>query len=75
MQALALGYGSLYNHNNPANMRYEVDLEARVFRFVAVRHISAGAELTVNYNAVDRGPLSDDDWWFKENMIEPIISQ
>src|SRR5687767_7775471 len=30
---LALGYGSLYNHDNPANMRYEVDKPGFVLRF------------------------------------------
>ena len=38
----ALGYGSLYNHGNPANMRYEGDDEAKVLRFVAIRAIAAG---------------------------------
>ena len=49
--ALALGYGSLYNGGNPANMRYEAVPEARSFiQFIADRAISAGEELTVNYS-------------------------
>lgn len=73
-QALALGYGSLYNHNNPANMRYEIDRSTLLLRFIAVRDINIGEELTVNYNADGGAAVSDDDWWFKEKNIEPIIS-
>jgi len=29
--------------------------------------------LTVNYNADGGAVVSDDDWWFKEKKIEPII--
>jgi hypothetical protein len=70
VQALALGYGSLYNNDNPANMRYEADRRALVLRFIAVRGISVGEELTVNYS----GSSDDNDWWFKDKNIEPIIS-
>lgn len=49
--ALALGYGSLYNHNNPANMRYEADAVSQLLRFIAVREIRVDEELTINYSA------------------------
>jgi hypothetical protein len=71
-QALVLGYGSLYNHDNPANMRYEVDRPALLLRFIAIRGIDAGEELTVNYNADGGAAVSDDDWWFEEKKIKPI---
>lgn len=61
---LALGYGSLYNHENPANMRYEADAGLRLLRFVAIRDIAADEELTVNYNAVGGGHESAEDTWF-----------
>jgi hypothetical protein len=69
---LALGYGSLYNHANPANMRYEADAAARVLKFVAVRHIDADEELTINYNAVGGGHVSDQDTWF-DGMGVPVF--
>jgi SET domain-containing protein len=69
IQALALGYGSLYNNDNPANMRYEPDRSAKALRFIAVRDIAAHEELTVNYS----GEPDADDWWFKDKSIEPII--
>jgi SET domain-containing protein len=71
-QALALGYGSLYNHANPSNLRYETDAEALVMRFVAARDISEGEELTINYNADGGAPASDDEWWFEEKGIELV---
>ena len=61
---LALGYGSLYNHGNPANMRYEGDDEAKVLRFVAIQPIAEGEELTVNYSAEGGGHESEDNDWF-----------
>lgn len=71
-QALALGYGSLYNHSNPSNLRYEAERERLVLRLVAVREIEPGEELTINYNA-DRGAhVSDEDWWFEEKGIRQI---
>lgn len=67
---LALGYGSLYNHENPANMRYEADAELRVLRFIAIRDIAADEELTVNYNAVGGGHESDQNTWFTGMGVE-----
>ena len=47
--ALALGYGSLYNHSYRPNARYDDHGRmTKVFR--AIRDIAAGEEITVNYN-------------------------
>jgi len=72
-QAIVLGYGSVYNHDNPANMRYEADATNQVLRFVAVRNIDADEELTINYNAQGGGAEWNDDAWFKRMNVEPII--
>ncbi len=69
---LVLGYGSVYNHANPANMRYEADPTHPLLRFIAVRAIAEHEELSVNYNAIGGGHESDDDTWFKRMNIEPI---
>jgi SET domain-containing protein len=74
-QALALGYGSLYNHANPSNMRYEPDGEALLMRFVAVRDIRPDEELTINYNADGGAAASDEDWWFEEKKIELLPTE
>ncbi len=49
--AIALGYGSLYNHSDDPNSEFEVDRSNQTIRFVALKHILAGTELTVNYIA------------------------
>lgn len=63
--AIAFGYGSLYNHANPANLRYEADVEGRAVRFIAVQDIAVGEELTINYNARGGGPTWPNDHWFE----------
>jgi SET domain-containing protein len=49
MVAVALGYGSLYNHSYQPNASYDsAGWRTQVFR--AIRDIEAGEEITVNYN-------------------------
>ena len=72
VQALVLGYGSLYNHANPSNMRYEVDRPALVVRYIADRDIDVGEELTINYNSTGGGTTSDRDWWFEQTKTDLI---
>ncbi|QDU62233.1 SET domain protein [Planctomycetes bacterium Pan216] len=47
--ALALGYGSLYNHSYSPNARYD-DAGVQTKIFSALREIQAGEEITINYN-------------------------
>jgi SET domain-containing protein len=47
--AIALGYGSIYNHSYEPNARY-YDGRNETKLFVAIRDIKAGEEITVNYN-------------------------
>jgi hypothetical protein len=72
-QALALGFGSIYNHDNPSNMRYEAIREGALLRFVAVRDIAVYEELTVNYNAFGGGHEWHDDNWFVDNDVARVI--
>ncbi len=58
--ALALGYGSLYNHSYRPNARYE-DVAPSTKRFIALRDIAPGEEITVNYNGK---PRSRTKVWF-----------
>jgi SET domain-containing protein len=46
--ALALGYGSLYNHSDAPNAMYV--RKPSTLDFVALRDIAAGEEITVSYN-------------------------
>lgn len=56
--ALALGYGSLYNHSFEPNARCE-DRGRRCKQFVAIREIVEGEEITFNYNGTvdDTSPV------------------
>jgi uncharacterized protein len=47
--AIALGFGSLYNHSYRPNARYK-DGPAATMIFTALCDIPKGAEITVNYN-------------------------
>ena len=50
--ALALGFGSLYNHSYKPNARYD-DAPSQVKEFRALRDIKAGEEITINYNGAE----------------------
>jgi SET domain-containing protein len=69
-QAIALGFGSMYNHNNPANMRYDIQ---KVLRFFAVRDIGVDEELTINYNAHGGGAEWKKNEWFERMNVTPLI--
>lgn len=60
-RAIALGYGSLYNHAASPNLSYSLDLPQRGIRFIAKAEIRCGSELTINYNTGDgiQGDLPD----------------
>lgn len=59
--AIALGFGSLYNHEVFPNADFIVDYEQKVIEIVAIRDIAAGSEITINYH----GESGDDEkLWF-----------
>ncbi|PPK85393.1 hypothetical protein CLV84_2289 [Neolewinella xylanilytica] len=47
--AIALGYGSLYNHASPGNLDFEMDYDFEQIRFSAARQIRSGEELVIDY--------------------------
>jgi SET domain-containing protein len=49
--AIALGFGSIYNHSWDPNLEYQKRFDQGVIEFVAIRDIAAGDELTTNYTA------------------------
>ena len=49
--AIALGYGSLYNHSASPNLEYDIDYEFQQIRFVTLRPVEAGEELLIDYLA------------------------
>ncbi len=70
--AIAFGYGSMYNHANPSNIRYTADNQQVTLVFAAVRDIAKHEELTINYNAEGGGHTSSDDNWFERNDVVPL---
>ena len=58
VEAIALGAISMANHATDANARFETDIPAKVVRLYALRDISAGEEVTIDYAI----PL-----WFEEH--------
>lgn len=51
--AIALGFGSIYNHSYKPNATYEKHLKARTIEFIALESIDKGEEITINYNYGD----------------------
>ena len=62
--AIALGYGSLYNHSWEPNARYDHDHDTVVVTYTALRPIAAGEEITINYCG---DPDSRGELWFEES--------
>lgn len=60
--AVALGFGSLYNHSRTSNARYEMDYDLIEIDVVAVRSIAPGDEIFINYNG---DPTITDPVWFE----------
>jgi SET domain-containing protein len=61
--AIALGYGSLYNHSRAANADYESYYEEEEIHIIAYKDIQPGEEVTINYN---NDPNSQTPMWFEK---------
>jgi uncharacterized protein len=59
--AVALGFGSLYNHFCPSNADYDMDFDNKNIEFIAVRDIAMGDEITINYHG---DPIDPSPTWF-----------
>lgn len=71
-RCLALGWGSMYNHANPANMKYLAYPDSYELHFISVRDIERDEELTINYNHTGGEVSSTDDVWFRTQGIDLI---
>jgi SET domain-containing protein len=54
--AIALGFGSLYNHDDDSNADFIMDLENDTIDIVALKDIAAGVEITINYHGEQGNP-------------------
>lgn len=48
--AVALGFGSIYNHTRSPNAKYEISLTKNTIDFIALNDIKKDDEITINYN-------------------------
>jgi uncharacterized protein len=53
---MALGLVPLYNHSYTSNCEYEMEFKKQLITVRAVRRISAGEELFINYNGTWNDP-------------------
>ncbi|MCO5233256.1 MAG: SET domain-containing protein [Chitinophagales bacterium] len=62
--AIALGFGSLYNHSYQPNSIYRTYYDEQIIEFIALKDILAHTEITVNYNyePEDKTPV-----WFDKS--------
>lgn len=51
--ALALGYGSLYNHSENPNAFFKIKAKEKAIEFKALRNIKGDEEVYVNYRGMD----------------------
>jgi len=47
--ALALGFGSIYNHSENPNASFLIDYDARSIKFVGLKDINSMEEITIDY--------------------------
>lgn len=61
--AIALGFGSIYNHSTTPNAKYLVDFESENLEIHCVKDIFPGEEILINYN----GSVNDKSLvWFEK---------
>ena len=60
--AIALGYGSIYNHSFSPNADWKQNFKTQSMVYRAIKPIKKGEEITVNYNSEpdDQTPI---DWF------------
>jgi hypothetical protein len=71
-EALVWGYGSLYNHANPANLEFAAQPESGTMVYRAARDVAADEELTINYESTGGGAVASGDRWARRHGIELV---
>lgn len=61
---ICLGFGSLYSHSYEPNATYQKNIKNQIIRFLAIKTIRKGEEITVNYNYGN--PANKNELWIKE---------
>ena len=68
--AIALGYGSMYNHSERPNVLWDADSGLEVIKFIARRNIDPNEQLTIHYEQERDGSYSSSKRWFSKNGLE-----
>ena len=68
-RAIALGYGSIYNHSDTPNLRYEADYDSKILKFITMRAIDPGEHLTIHYDHADGKHKKIENDWFEKHEI------
>lgn len=61
--AIALGFGSIYNHTRTPNAVYKIKHKEKTIDFIALKDIKKDDEITVNYNYAN--PNDKNSLWFE----------
>lgn len=61
--ALALGFGSIYNHSYSPNAAYKIKPKDEIIDFVALEDIKKGSEILINY--IHDNPEKNGTLWFE----------
>ena len=65
--AIALGYGSLYNHSYSPNAQLEQMPDELMMEIIAIKDIEADEQITINYNG---DPTNQDALWFTQRAAK-----
>jgi SET domain-containing protein len=65
--AIALGFGSLYNHAMYSNAAYALDQNTRTMSYYALQDIPAGTEICINYAGETGQEFKE--WFESRNII------
>ncbi len=75
---LVLGNGSIYNHSNVRNAKYEFNIENCLVVFSALRPIKKGEEIFISYGenwfSSRRMAMKEPSRWFKFKRYWPLLN-
>lgn len=65
---IALGYGSLYNHDSNCNASYYYDKKKELMIFEAIQPIAKNQEITINYLGPESAGQTIESWFNKPEI-------
>jgi SET domain-containing protein len=60
--AVALGFGSIYNHSDKPNVAYKIKLKEKIIEFTAINDITKDDEITFDYANIKK---RENPLWFQ----------